>query len=86
MSHDFIKLAPYLLNGRFVITHKTAEMYFFINDKFLCRSDGLMYTRDQIPEIYIITKVNYHMIAYGMNRWSREWCFRKENQVLVKDL
>lgn len=73
---SYISLAPYLLDGVFVITHNTGEMYMHINGKFIRRIDGLAYTYNDIPPIYIITKINYHFIAMGINRWNIEWCFR----------
>jgi len=74
-KQSFSSLTPYLDEPRFVITN-TGIMYLFINGVFLCRKDGLKYQYTDIDPIYVISPINYLMVAYGMNRWNVTWVYK----------
>ena len=68
-------LAPYLFDGRFVICFN-GDMYLHMHNLFIKKDDGLTYSYDDIDKIYLITPVNLHMIAMGVNRWDKPWCYK----------
>ena len=63
------------MDGRFVVTFK-GHMYLHINGMFISKDDGLRYEYENIGEIFVISPINYNMIAMGINRWNITWCYK----------